>query len=58
MLTKNDINIIAETMATETNGKSFGEILDIWKEMVLASATYEDWTKIVLSFTKKWQKYH
>ena len=58
MLTKNDINIIAETMATETNGKSFGEILDIWGEVVLASATKEDWSKIVLAFTKKWIKNH
>ena len=58
MLTNNDINIIAETMATETNGKSFGEILNIWRECVLASATQEDWSKIVLAFTKKWKKNH
>ena len=58
MLNNKDINKIAETMATETNGKSFGEILNIWKEGVLASATYEDWSKIVLAFTKKWKKNH
>ena len=58
MLTKNDIKQIAETMATETNGKSFGEILNIWEEVVLASATHEDWSKIVLAFTKKWNKNH
>ena len=29
-------------MATETNGKSFGEILNIWEEVVIASATKED----------------
>ena len=58
MLTNNDINIIAETMATETNGKSFGEILNIWRECVLESATQEDWSKIVLAFTKKWKKNH
>ena len=58
MLTNNDINIIAETMATETNGKSFGEILNIWREWVLESATQEDWSKIVLAFTKKWKKNH
>ena len=58
MLTNNDINIIAETMATETNGKSFGEILNIWREGVLESATQEDWSKIVLAFTKKWKKNH
>lgn len=56
MLTNNDIKQIAKTMATETNGKSFGEILDIWEEVVLAYATYEDWSKIVLAFTKKWNK--
>ena len=58
MLTNNDINIIAETMATETNGKSFGEIMNIWRECVLESATQEDWSKIVLAFTKKWKKNH
>lgn len=58
MLTKNDINQIAETMATQNNGKSFGEILNIWKEVVLATATYDDWSKIVLAFTKKWKKNH
>ena len=58
MLTNNDINIIAETMATETNGKSFGEILNIWEEVVLSSATQEDWAKIVLAFSKKWNKNH
>ena len=58
MLTNNDINIIAETMATETNGKSFGEILNIWRECVLESATQEDWSKIVLAFVKKWKKNH
>ena len=58
MLTNNDINIIAETMATETNGKSFGEILNIWREWVLESATQEDWSKIVLAFVKKWKKNH
>ena len=58
MLTNNDINIIAETMATETNGKSFGEILNIWREGVLESATQEDWSKIVLAFVKKWKKNH
>ena len=58
MLTNKDINQIAETMATETNGKSFGEILRIWEEGVLASATLEDWSKIVLAFTKKWNKNH
>ena len=58
MLTNNDINIIAETMATETNGKSFGEIMNIWREGVLESATQEDWSKIVLAFTKKWKKNH
>ena len=58
MLTNNDINQIAKTMATETNGKSFGEILNIWREVVLASATQEDWSKIVLAFTKKWKKNH
>ena len=58
MLTNKDINQIAETMATETNGKSFGEILNTWREVVLASATQEDWSKIVLAFTKKWKKNH
>lgn len=58
MLTKNDINQIAETMATNTNGKNFGEILNIWKEVVLATATQDDWSKIVLAFTKKWKKTH
>ena len=58
MLTKNDINQIANNMATETNGKSFGEILNIWREVVLASSTQEDWSKIVLAFTKKWKKNH
>ena len=53
MLTKNDINKIAETMATETNGMSFCEILNTWEEVVLVSATKEDWNKIVLAFTKK-----
>ena len=58
MLTKTDINQIAETMATQNNGKSFGEILNIWREVVLASATQEDWSKTVLAFTKKWKKAH
>ena len=58
MLTNKDINKIAETMATETNGKSFGEILNTWGDVVLASATQEDWSKIVLAFTKKWKKNH
>ena len=58
MLTNNDINQIAETMATANNGKSFGEILNIWREVVLASATQEDWSKIVLAFSKKWKKNH
>lgn len=58
MLTNKDINQIAETMATYTNGKSFGEILNILEEVVLASATQEDWSKIVLAFTKKWKKNH
>lgn len=58
MLTNKDINQIAETMATETNGKNFGKILRIWEEAVLASATQEDWSKIVLAFTKKLNKKH
>ena len=56
MLTKNEINQIAETMATETNGKRFSEILNIWEEVVLVSATKEDWHKIVFAFTKKWKE--
>ena len=56
MLTKNDINKIAETMATETNGMSFVEILNTWEEVVLVSATKEDWNKIVFAFTKKLSK--
>ena len=58
MLTNKDINQIAETMATDTNGKSMGEILNIWKSVVLATATYDDWSKIVYAFTKKWKKTH
>ena len=58
MLTNKDINQIAETMATETNGKSFGEILNIWREVVLASATQENLAKILLGFTKEWKKKH
>lgn len=57
-MNNNEINQIAETMANNTNGKSFGEILIIWEKAVLASATQEDWSKIVLAFTKKWIKNH
>lgn len=53
MLTNKEINKIAETMATETNGMSFCEILNTWEEVVLVSATKEDWNKIVFAFTKK-----
>ena len=45
MLTNKEINKIAETMATETNGMSFCEILNTWEEVVLVSATKEDWIK-------------
>lgn len=55
-MTNNEINKIAMTMATETNGNSFGEILEIWREIVLATADQDDWSKIVLAFTKKWKE--